>query len=239
MADGIQLLVTIVPSKARIVPGKLPRKAASLADHSRLDSALRSLQERGVSVVDLSEALLATTDPFMKRDTHWSTEGARAAAEAVAANVRQMRLAAPATRFELLVTGEQEVRGDLMSFVPVGELADRLGLGLESVPVAEAHIVEAPALGLFEVPTIPVTLVGTSFSADPTWGFAASLRVALELDVLDIAAEAVGPFVPMADYILGPYQEVKPQIVIWEIPERYLTLPSVEVPDAELFSSHS
>jgi alginate O-acetyltransferase complex protein AlgJ len=71
-----------------------------------------------------------------------------------------------------------------------------------------------------------VALVGTSYSQDERWGFADALKVALGADVLNVAARGEGPFAPMRAYLEGEtVVDVPPELVVWEIPERYLTIP--------------
>jgi alginate O-acetyltransferase complex protein AlgJ len=81
-------------------------------------------------------------------------------------------------------------------------------------------------LGLFDEVTIPVTLVGTSYSAGRPWNFDGALKEVLGADVLNVAAEGQGPLVPMQRYLDSPrFADAPPALVIWEIPERYVVLP--------------
>lgn len=234
---GVELLVVLVPSKARVLSDMLSPRWSRLADHARYGEALNRLETHEVPVVDLLPHLNKVDEPFLKRDTHWSPQGVRAAAEAISRKVSNSL----ASRISSSDIGAYEYRttrgsrltvaGDLMSFVPLGPWASSFGLARQSVFTTETIQLEAPALGLFDLPTIPVTLVGTSFSADERWNFEGELRSSLGSDVLNISAEAVGPFVPMEEYLQGSaFREVKPGLVIWEVPERYLTLPDVELP---------
>ena len=228
---GIVLVVALVPSKARIVQDPLPARWAKLADHSRYEEALCWLSGRSIRAVDLRATLGTAPELFLKADTHWTPLGARLAARAIADAVDGVEQAAR-TAYETQSEDEIEVLGDLMSFVPVGPIGDRLGLAAQTVVPSRTAETAAPSLGLFDVPTIPVTLVGTSYSADPRWNFVGELRQALGLDVLNISTEAVGPFEPMGEYLTGSaLSEVRPGAVVWELPERYLTLPAIRVPE--------
>jgi len=233
-AADVELLVAIIPSKARIVTEPLPKRWATLALHPRLNTAMAWLAARGIVAVDLRTALGSIPDPFLRTDTHWTPSGARQAAAAIADAASTYGLGAGdagGTAYETRAAGPIEVNGDLLSFVPVGGLAPALGLGPQNIEATETIGISVPSLGLFDTPQIPVTLVGTSFSADERWNFIGELKQDLGMDVLDITAEAVGPFVPMAQYVTGPaLAEVRPAFVVWEIPERYLTLPEVDVP---------
>jgi alginate O-acetyltransferase complex protein AlgJ len=233
-ARGVGLVIALIPSKARVVPDPLPDRLARLADHPRYETALGRLREHGLAAPDLRPALSSIPAAFLRTDTHWTPEGARVAALEIAAAARSAG-AEPAAgvRFATTRAGTLEVTGDLMSFLTLGPLAPAFGYPPESVRHFETSMTGRPALGLFDTPSIPVSLVGTSYSADPRWNFSGALMQSLNLDVLDISSEAVGPFAPMADYLGGPaFAEVKPDFVVWEVPERYLTLPDVAVPDA-------
>jgi alginate O-acetyltransferase complex protein AlgJ len=76
---------------------------------------------------------------------------------------------------------------------------------------------------LFGDEDIPVTLVGTSYSANSKWGFADFLKENFGTDVLNAADEGMGPFETMKKYLNdGAFKKTPPKLVVWEIPERYL-----------------
>lgn len=239
---GIELVVALVPSKARVAAGRLPSRWRELAAHPRLDLAVEELASLSIPVVDLRGALAgdaperrdASDDPpplFFARDTHWTPAGARRAALAVAARVRRDALVRAATASEYVrEAGEPtDVPGDLMSFLPLGALRDAFGLDVERAVPPRAELAPGSgggAAGLFGDVEIPVALVGTSYSRDERWGFAEELKLALDADVLNVASEGEGPFAPMREYLASEtIRDPKPQLVVWEIPERYLTLP--------------
>jgi alginate O-acetyltransferase complex protein AlgJ len=228
---GARLVVVLIPSKARMLSAHLPPRWAARAEHGRSGVAVDLLRREEILVVDLSAVLMSTsgTEYFFARDTHWTPEGAAAAAEAIA---RAMEDAGALTEIERQVYRREletiePVPGDLMSFLPVGRLRRLLGLPEEQARVYRADAPgPATGLGLFDELTIPVSLVGTSYSRDPRWGFESALKAAIAADVLNVAAEGEGPFEPMRAYLAGPtIDDVPPALVIWEIPERYLTLP--------------
>ncbi|TVQ96874.1 MAG: alginate O-acetyltransferase [Spirochaetaceae bacterium] len=227
---GIELVVAVVPAKARVLAQKdpaalgvhrLPVEAVELLP--RIHAALDAL---GIPAPDLAVALARSTHApvFLRTDTHWTPHGARHAAEAVAPSVRRLldQRDVPPAKFELHPLSAREHRGDLMTFLPLGPFADQLGFPPESVSPWHAEPVDAPVVGLFDEVAIPVTLIGTSYSAGELWSFDAFLRAAASADVLNLAEEGRGPFAPMRDYLSGTViDEVPPDVVIWEIPERY------------------
>jgi alginate O-acetyltransferase complex protein AlgJ len=252
-ARGIDLVVALVPSKARVQAGHLRhtylrrRPPGILED--RYSTALALFSEAGVPAPDLRPAL-EPEGAFLRRDTHWTPAGAAAVAQDLAAPGREAldRQRVGLTPFENLPTGAVSHTGDLMAFLSLGHFAERFGLGPEEVRLFETRRVPAqrraprrggatenspPApngatadpLGLFDTPEIPVALVGTSYSADPRWNFASFLQEALQAEVLTVAEEGTGPFDPMEAYLEGDtLTEIPPRLVIWEIPERYLTV---------------
>ena len=79
-----------------------------------------------------------------------------------------------------------------------------------------------------QMPIVPVTLVGTSYSANEVWSFAAFLSAWSGLDVANASLIGQGPVVPMRDFIASLEQsDSLPQTVIWEFPIRYLTDPEL------------
>ena len=227
------LLVALVPSKARIYEDRLGGHDLPTSVAARYDR-LRSLID--APVPDLRPALHAAreagTQVFLRTDTHWTPAGARVAAEAVAEPARAVldKRGVDRTPFETAAGGRVTHRGDLLRFLPLGPFAKRLGPGPE--PVTRFETVAGGATaggpgntggGLFDDPSIPVTLVGTSYSAGELWNFTGALSRALEADVLTVAAEGKGPFAPMQEYLESDtIADQPPVLVIWEIPERYL-----------------
>lgn len=240
--DGVQLVVALLPSKARVYPGPLRERDRRLADHPRWALALSllppALDETGARFVDALAALrpsgfLESGDEhmlFFARDTHWTPEGARRAAAAIASEAASAVAGAPAAGARPGAPREANA-GDLLAFVPVPDwFARRRDLMPE--PLSVPTVTVEPSGGLFDDPVLPVALVGTSYSADERWGFAASLTLALDREVLAVASAGEGPFTPMAEYLgSSGYRDLTPRVVIWEIPERYLTDPTIEVPD--------
>lgn len=227
---GVAVVVVLVPSKAAVAEGLLPRRFRPAVAQVRSESVrLRdALAASGVPVVDAATVL--RREDFFARDSHWRPSGAARVAAAVGEQV-----AAAALSFDAEVTlvreAPQRLVGDLSAFVPVPDsIRDAVGLTDERYRPVAATVTSSGG-GLFATPTVPVTLVGTSFSADPRWGFDAFLMDELEADILNVAEEAGGPFVPMEEYRTSEtFAELPPELVVWEIPARYLTLPGSFLP---------
>jgi len=230
---GIDLLVAVVPPKTAIYPEKL----ADAPPPNRLAARRRflaGLEAAGVAHVDLEAALRPApgeSQTFMTRDTHWSPAGAAKAGQAAAAAARASFPAAdlPEKAFVRRAGDAATHAGDLMKFTPVGSFASLLGLEPEPVapftaePAIGPNAVADAADSLFGAAEIPVALIGTSYSAQETWGFAEALRIELQADVLNLAEEGGGPVAPMKTFLDGlAAMDAPPRLVIWEWPARFV-----------------
>lgn len=223
-AEGVALVVALVPSKALLVDaGQPPLPAAA---RERYATTLADLRALGVHVVDLRPALTALgDDAWLRTDTHWTPEGADAAAAAVAAELLALLpdLAGddPHPRAPL---GTEIVAGDLVRLLALGPFEDALAPPPDVIVRSEARSSAPPAADLFAEVDLSVAVVGTSYAADPRWNLADRLRTALARDVLDAARPGRGPLRPLDDYLDGPaWTSSRPRAVVWEVPVRYLT----------------
>ena len=169
--------------------------------------------------------------PFLATDTHWTVEGARAVAAAVAADTQVAALAPSETAYVAEPEAAKTFAGDLVSYVTSDALAPHVGLAPETVtPYRAVAAVEgdgaAAVLDLFgDTGGDAADLVGTSYSANPDWSFAEALKIEMARDVINHATEGQGPFAPMAAYLDRLDPAAPPALVLWEIPVRYLTDP--------------
>ncbi|HEX7003366.1 MAG TPA: hypothetical protein VF168_04185 [Trueperaceae bacterium] len=225
----IDLVVALLPSKARIYPEHLGRYRLPKGPTQLYSLALAGLRDRGVPVTGLLPPLLEAKEEgavFLRTDTHWTPYGAREAAEAVAETIRGIARFPWLDQEEYATTRSepQPHRGDLTNFLPLGPLYDELGPEDDELIGFETSAAGAPDTDLFAQVEIPVVLVGTSYSQDERWNFAGWLRQALGSDVLVAAQRGEGPFEPMVEYLGGDaFRNAPPQVVVWEVPERYLS----------------
>ncbi|MEX2540301.1 MAG: hypothetical protein WD314_00775 [Trueperaceae bacterium] len=227
--DGVDLVVALLPAKARLYPEHLGRYRLPAGPRSLYGQALAGLRAAGLSAVDLLEPLerAKSEQPvFLRTDTHWTPYGASTAAGAVAATIAGLGRYdwLGAVHFGSDRLDPSPYRGDLAGFLPLGPFYDPLGPEDDLLARRVTERSEGPGDDLFAAVELPVALVGTSYSQDDRWNFAGSLRKALGNDVLVAAQEGEGPYRPMLDYLQGDaYRSAKPEVVIWEIPERYLS----------------
>lgn len=223
------LAMVLIPAKWRVSPpeSRSPRIGRMVARgrESRL-TELASLMGTGASsrsLVVVADSALREQDSFFLRDTHWTPQGSESVAAAVRAALQEA--GAPADFGADISVGEQTgalLEGDLLAFLPFPAFHESLGLGPEAYRQREVTVSASPGIGLFDDPSVPVLLVGTSYSADPRFGFASALKQALSGDVVNFASAGAGPLEPVQALLdQDGLSEWQPDLVIWEIPERY------------------
>ncbi len=221
-AAGVSLIVALVPSKAASLSGNAPplppAKAASY------ETLLQELSWLGITAVDL-RGPLGSEEAWLRTDTHWTPRGAEAAAVHVAGVVREAFPGLSGTlEHEISETAEVKHEGDLARLLALGALTGRLGYPTELITTQRIMPAGSPEGGLFDEVIVPAVLVGTSYSAGEAWSLADRLRLALAADVLDASASGLGPLEPMRTYLASEaFVSGPPQVVIWEVPVRYLT----------------
>lgn len=224
-AVGTRLVVVPLPAKVDIYRDKSPDPALGDALAGLYADFLTSLSKRGIAVVDARQPLLTDdAETFLATDTHWTPEGAERVAEAVAAAgiIESGDLAFDQTEAKPIT-----LSGDLVKFVTTPDRAAAVGLAPETVTRTEQAQTGAQA-DIFGAGGPDIVLVGTSYSANPNWGFADALMRTLGRDVVSLAENGLGPLRPMQDYLARDGAAAVPaSVVIWEIPVRYLTDPSM------------
>lgn len=222
---GVALVVALVPDKARLyaeqVLGGYP--AANL---DRYRSALDALREREVDVVDLLTPLQQVAragDAYYRSDTHWNQAGAAVAAQAIAQRVQERFPDLTHTGFVTTVMGpEAERPGDLIRLMGLESLPNVLRPPPDrEAPRATARTETDSGDSLFGDSQIEVALVGTSYSLRAN--FHGELQQALQAEVLNNAKDG-GGFLDAATAYLqdAAFSDSPPQVLIWEIPERFL-----------------
>lgn len=231
--QGTQLVIALVPSKARIYPEYVgDRQPASV--HADLYARARAgITGAGIVAPDLAQALAGckrNAPAFLRTDTHWTPAGAQCAADAVRGAAQAAGLVepgAPVAGYRTRVASTATHRGDLFKFLPLDPYLASLLPPAEQVEVRHTESASATdGAGLLDDSDMPqVVLVGTSYSADARWNLTGALQQALQQDVVNYAAEGKGPFEPMLAYLLASGDlPAAPRLVVWEIPERYLPM---------------
>lgn len=234
-AQGIPLVVLVVPAKARIYSEKLGSTRPEPVMGSLYDRFLQALAASEIPAPDLQPAMEQAQrngeSVFLRTDTHWSPAGANLFAEQAARFIRK--------RFNGLAWGEKTFvtsvgesvahRGDLLNYIPVDPAFTEYGPApdqLEPRTTRADNADQADTGALFGDDSTSTVLVGTSYSANELWDFPGALRKHLGRDLINVAEEGDGPLVPMVSYLnSSDFENHPPQLVIWEFPERYLAQP--------------
>ncbi len=247
--QGTRLVIALVPAKVRLYPEHLGRKRVPAAKADEYQDFRAALAGLNILAPDLWAALRAGKaqgDVFLRADTHWTPLGARAAARALAQSIADQNIAdqSAAGSWPGLVTPDASflstrnppVRyfGDLLAYVRLGALQNTWGPPRDLLATETTRRV-SPGRPPDERPlddrTSPqVLLLGTSYSANPSWNFQGALEQELGTDVRNASVEGRGPFVPMQAYLDTLPEDVPPRVLIWELPERFLDSPVAPTP---------
>jgi alginate O-acetyltransferase complex protein AlgJ len=241
-AKGIKLLVAVVPDKSRIEASQLGMLHRPSRYEPRARQWVGELKLAGVDVLDLTDTLTSFKQKhgaaFLKSDSHWTEQGAEAAAEAVSAEVKRLKIVAtPAQALAIDQRTESKRAGDLIRLAGADWLFDSLqpqpdvvqetsfkvdkrvniAAGSASAPTASAQTDD-----LFGDEDLPnVVVIGTSFSR--TSNFVPFIEKELNAKVANLARSG-GDFSGAMNAYLSSvaFKKTPPKLVIWEIPERVL-----------------
>ncbi|WP_044271960.1 alginate O-acetyltransferase [Pseudomonas fluorescens] len=238
-AQGIQLVMAIVPAKVRLYPEHLGEvKPASVHANLYQDFHARVAADN-IPAPDLlgplQQAKLSGKQVFLRTDTHWTPDGAEVAAKQLAKAIADKTpLSGEPQRFVTEAEKTEPHKGDLRLFLPLDPLFENLMPPKEPLEKRVTHLAEQKGDdALFSDSETPVALVGTSYSANPNWNFVGALKQALHSDVVSYAEDGHGPILPMLSYLKSDdFKNSPPQVLIWEFPERYLPVNN-EIGDAD------
>lgn len=228
-AQGVRLVVALVPDKARMLSRLLADGQYPAWQVSRYEDALASLRQQGLSALDLRPALSSASPDqamYYRSDTHWNQAGAQSAAQALAASIRAMKLELPARSFSTAASGPVAERtGDLLRMMGVGDMPAWLRPPADSeAPQSTTQGESTVSGGLFDVQAVPVVLIGTSYSL--RGNFHGFLQQALGAEVLNAAKDGAGFMASAKAYFADDaFKTAKPQLIVWELPERMLSAP--------------
>ena len=222
-AHNIELIVALVPAKARIYSEHLGRHAVPEFRQPLYSRVHEAIAQAGVPVPDLSALFVSSKKMqplFLRLDTHWTPAGAELVAKAIADEAKNIVL--EKSTFKTVASDAVPVEGDLEKYIKTGPFNSWLAPERD---ILTTYKVEKESAGdLFATEVIPVALIGTSYSAIDKWNFEGALKSALQADVLNLADEGQGPLEPMAKFLKDTdISNTKIKLVVWEIPERFIT----------------
>lgn len=230
-SKNVQLAVVVVPAKSRVfaTDRDFALPACRTALYGRIS---QFLSETHIAATHLLPAMASSPrlkSLYLKTDTHWSPDGARLAAHVVRDLVRRdfSGLGLRRSRFVTAAGAAMPYEGDLLRYLPGVAATDVPRDQLVEYKTDQLTQVADASNTLFGDSSAPtVTLVGTSYSANPRWNFAGFLKESLQTDVLNAADEGLGPFTVMDKYLQSDaWKDNPPKLLIWEMPERYLLMP--------------
>jgi hypothetical protein len=227
-ARGIPLLVVPAPDKASVYPEMLTARALLSGEpvnrHTR--EFLAQLEGAGVEVVDLfavfeqAKAEGPQDDAaalYLAQDTHWSPEGVRLAARAVAHRVLKRGWVPQGTvRYELKPIAVSR-QGDILQMIQVPQIERRF-------PPEE--IVCSQVIPYRDDPASPILVLGDSFlriyqQDEPrSAGFIAHLARELGFPLASLVNDGGGSTLVRQDLSRKPGLLAGKKLVIWEFVER-------------------
>ena len=226
--QNISLVVALVPDKARVHGGQLcgaPLSAQASARYGRMVSAFTAAGLSPVSLLEPLSALAAQRPAFWRTDTHWSQDGAAAAAATIAARARTLGFDRPGGFTTSFAEIQTNGPGDLLRLMSLDIMPDGWRPTPDRQRLARTEPPPRAAGGLLDDDATPqVTLIGSSYSVNANFhGF---LQEALGAAVTNLA-QAGGGFAGAArTYFAGTtFRESPPRVIIWEIPERVMVQP--------------
>ena len=230
--NGTTLIYVTIPSKSQGMPQYLPAHAAdygfqpAMADAIYTDFVTR-LNKANVAAPDIMSALRANKGAeraFFGADFHWTSQGARLGAQAIAETIKADPAYAdlPKTTFvtkavapEVAFSGmRRTLQGycaaslpptETMAYKTEAAAADDATTGLDIFASGDA--------------VLPAVLVGTSYSDSPINNFAGFLSEFSQLEIVNYAITGGNQFGSMTSYLTSDdFKAQRPRFLIWENP---------------------
>ncbi|MCK7614159.1 alginate O-acetyltransferase AlgX-related protein [Roseibium sediminicola] len=229
---GTTLVYVPVPTKSQAMPEHVPERAAlygydfDVASHV-YQNVIDRLRASGVVAVDLQSALRkaeADAPPFHKADFHWNSDGARLAGQAIGDMIRSLPEYQEADPTEFETTRLEQT----ISFS--GMRKSLQTVCTDSLPAVESYAYETTAVStdllgggavdLFgENTTVPIALIGTSFSDSDVNNFDGFIQQYSSLSVTNYAITGGNQFGAILSYVTSnEFQESRPRFLVWENP---------------------
>lgn len=233
---NIALVVVPIPAKARILENQLANRW-SLTRENTYSRMIEGLNKTDVHVVDSYSAMyLSSENLFFRSDTHWTPAGAKIVAQATADYCGlKTDLVLSVTDYSTEVLESSELEGDLMSYIPLAPWFSQWGPSIEYFDLQQTY---ESSSSLFSAREVNTVLVGTSYSADERWNFPGFLKQALGRDLVNYSARGLGPYRPMYDLLMDADALSGVDLIVWEIPERYLMRSYSELKFSQVLQSH-
>lgn len=227
---GTHLIVIPVPGKPSVYPDRVSRRADGGMMFSHTGRLIEQLRAAGVETSDVLSTLehwrtsdgAAAPPYYLVRDTHWTGDTARKAAEAVAANVRARGwFAGGSTEYKTKSLWIHR-RGDVIRMIDVPRLE-------ETFPPEQVRceqVLSKDGTPYKDDPASPVLVLGDSFlriyeTDEPkSAGFIAHLARELRTPVASIVNDGGASTLVRQQLARRPALLAGKKVVIWEFVER-------------------
>ncbi len=231
--NGTTLVYVAIPAKSQVMVDALPDHVKDYGFDPELAQMIYTdiitrLSNVGIVAPNVMTALQNVTGEeraFFGADFHWTSQGARAAADAIATSIKADPSYAELTpsRFESKPLGKQVafsgMRRSLQTFC-VNALPSTETMAYKTTPVESANG-DAAALDIFagSDAAVPAVLVGTSFSDSSINNFAGFLTELSGLAIVNYAITGGNQYGALTSYLTSDeFKNQRPRFLIWENP---------------------
>jgi hypothetical protein len=224
MKQGITLIVTAAPNKSTIYPDFLPANFPRLVRSTRMDQLVLALP-RDILFVDLRQPLISgrsTLPTYQMTDSHWNNYGAFLATQAVLSRVPTKYHLTPQTIDKYSVRSETiPGEGDLASMMAARGIFSDLAVTIDP---KEPLVYDDEDFGYLQGSYSGHIWIQTNKKLPRLLLFGDSFRAAMEPFLMPYFSNSYIMGFTGAHYKLNDdlVKLAKPNIVIWEVAERYL-----------------
>lgn len=231
-AREIALLVVIAPGKASIYPDQLSRRGRGAAEEvqGHVRRFMAALDGADVSYVNLHDIFAATRGKafeaslYLAQDTHWSPEGARHAAVAVAERILDEGWVVPGDTEYGQQSAEVLREGDVLRMTD----SPHIQAAYPPERVEATQVLTPKGTPYEDDPNSPVLVLGDSFlriyqADDPgSAGFIAHLARKLHHPLASIVSDGGASTLVRQELARKPEMLEGKKLVVWEFVERDL-----------------
>lgn len=220
-SQDVKIIAAVLPTRASLYYKNLSSK--DIPKEFKPDQAIKNykafltlLNQSGISAPDLYEVgrKMNGREFYLRRDHHWTHEGAEATARAINQSIKNVSLE-PLGKLDFTKksAGSKEMLGSISP--QISQLCKSPPLDPER---EEVFWIERHNVGLLEDSVQDVTIVGTSNSRDES-SFQTLLIETLKTDVNRYYVDGGGPIIALQNYLMSnEFKNHKPKFIIWEFP---------------------
>jgi alginate biosynthesis protein AlgX len=231
--NGTTLVYVTIPAKSQVMIDDLPQHVKDYGFDPEMAQMIYTdiisrMAAVGIVTPDVMTALQNVKGderPFFGADFHWTSQGARAAAQAIATEIKATPAYADITpsSFESKPQGKQVafsgMRRSLQTFC-TDSLPPTETVAYKTTPV-EGAVGTDNSLDIFagSDKAVQAVLVGTSFSDSSINNFAGFLSEFSGLDIVNYAITGGNQYGAMTSYLTSDeFKAQRPRFLIWENP---------------------